>query len=125
MADKDQPQIPNAPANGGFFSWFLNMRQFNPLLRAARRQSEFFAVPFTQGLVASLLLVRENQRSYFLIQNNHATATMYVGFGYIPTSVTGLKILAGGYYEPIQVPTNEVYIISDTAGANGVALYAK
>lgn len=125
MADKDQPQIPGAPANGGFFSWFLNMRQFNPLLRAARRQSEFFQVPFTQGATPSLLLVRENQRSYFFIQNTHATATLYIGFGFAPTTVTGVKVLAGGYYEPIQVPTNEIYIVSDAAGCTGIALYAK
>ncbi len=124
MADKDQQQIA-IRQDSGFFSWFMNMRQFNPLLRAARRQSEFFQVPFTQDTIADLLLVRENQRSYFFIQNNHATAIMYIGFGFIPTSTTGIKLPPGGFYEPIQVPTNEIYLLSDTAGANGVILYAK
>jgi hypothetical protein len=125
MADKDQNQIASPAGQGGFYSFFINMRQFNPLLRAMRRQSEFFQVPFTQGLVSSLILLRENQRSYFIIQNTHATANIYVGFGFMPTPVTGLKIIPGGNYEPIQVPTNEVYIVSDTAGATGVAIYAR
>lgn len=124
MADKDQNQI-DQPPSGGFFAWFLNMRQFNPLLRAARRQSEFFQVPFTQDTSVDLFLNRENQRSYFLLQNTHALGTMYIGFGFMPTSVTGLKLPPGAVYEPIQVPTNEIYIVSDTAGTTGICLYAK
>lgn len=124
MADKDQNQI-DVTRSAGFFAWFLNMRQFNPLLRAARRQSEFFQVPFTQDTIGDLLLNRENQRSYFLLQNTHSLGTMYIGFGFMPTAVTGLKLPPGAVYEPIQVPSNEIYIISDTADTTGICIYAK
>jgi hypothetical protein len=65
-------------------------------------------------------------RKYLLIQNNDTAGIIYVAFGAVATSLNGVKILPGGYYElNTTVPNNSVNIIgSIAANANCVLVEA-
>ncbi|MBT9174234.1 MAG: hypothetical protein DDT21_02646 [Syntrophomonadaceae bacterium] len=87
-------------------------------LKAIRRQGHFQTIPFT--VTTTPLLVRQSElRTYFLIQNT-GTNPLYIGFDTIPTIITGLAIVAGGFGEPIQVPSNDIWIVSVGTGTTGV-----
>lgn len=61
------------------------------------------------------LLAANPGRQYLLIQNQHATASIYLKFGAAATTA-GIKIPPGGNYEPSPaVPTQEIFAIGDTA----------
>lgn len=58
-------------------------------------------------------------RKYLVIQNNNATATLYVGVTSSMTASTGIKIVAGaGYvFDRGSCPSNEIWLRTDTANA--------
>ncbi len=92
-------------------------------LAAIKRQSKFIMLPFS-GTTLSVLLRPEEDRSYFLIQNTSASGVLYVSFGNGANPASSIQIAAGGYYEPYQVPQNDVYISSSVNGVTGVMAYA-
>lgn len=74
---------------------------------------------------ASTTLVAANAtRSYLLIQNNHASADVYVRLdGAAATLTTGVKIPAGGSYELVGfVPTGAVTAIGSVASNTSVVV---
>lgn len=86
---------------------------------------------FTQANVAvaavtGLLLNANAARRYLLIQNNHATATVYVTLdGTAATTAKGLKIPAGGSYEIGgfgYMPIDQINVIGSAANANVVVV---
>lgn len=62
------------------------------------------------------VLPAANDRQYLLIQNNHASAIVYVRFGAAATAPTSLRINPGGYWEwDSNVPINSVNVLGDIA----------
>ncbi len=92
--------------------------QADPRYRAMQRKADFVQLFFNYASGFKLVLPR-GERTYFLIQNLHPTFVMYVGFDIAPnqSATLGLQILGnGGFYEPFEVPQNDVYISGTGAG---------
>jgi len=100
-----------------------NFTQQDDTIKAIRRQSSFIQTPFEVGLTAIKLRDYE-ERTYFLLQNTDTVNSLYIGFGILPTSLTGLIIPPGGYYEPYQVPTNEIYVLGSGANTSGMLMFS-
>lgn len=82
-------------------------------------------VPTAPGVAnaSGVLLAANASRSYLLIQNNHATGNIWLGFGVAAVANVGVKIAAGGYYEPAgKVPINAINAIGDVAANALVAV---
>jgi len=58
-------------------------------------------------------LAHDPNRRYLLIQNNHATGKIWINFDNDANSLSGVPIIAGGYYEPLRVPINSVHIAAE------------
>jgi hypothetical protein len=84
------------------------------LLYAMQRKAMFNTTPFNYTTTAVLLRPQED-RGYFFIQNNSLAQTLVVGIGQQPTLTTGVVIPPGGFYEPFQVPQNEIWILGTGA----------
>lgn len=71
------------------------------------------------GLVAANLA-----RQYLLIQNNHASASLFLGFGAGPALLTGgLRVVPGGFAEFSScVPTSAIHAIGDIASNTAVVV---
>lgn len=67
--------------------------------------------------VSAQMVAANLQRQYLLIQNNHASASLFLGFGAGPALLAGgVKIVPGGSYEFAScVPTAAVHAIADAA----------
>lgn len=85
--------------------------RFLSTLFAIQRKANFtqLSLPVT---TATQLILPASSRLYLIIQNLDAAANMFVGFGFRPDGVNGigLKIIPGGFYEPYQVPQNDIFI---------------
>lgn len=104
----------------GEFDW---LAAFAMLLDHIDHKVFFLTQPFVQGVAVTVIRPQEDRR-YLFIQNNHATNTLFVGFGFAPSAVNSLTIGPGGFYEPLWVPQNEIQFASNLAGTNGTILYA-
>lgn len=92
--------------------------------KVVARQSSFSSTSFVASNVAAIQIRPQEDRGYFLVQNN-SNADIYLGIGYAPSASTGLVLPAGAVYEPFQVPQNEMFIFGSNAGPqNGICLYA-
>lgn len=76
--------------------------------------------PTTQGAVDAQLFAANASRKGIAIQNQDASADLYVriGGGAATASSASLKIAAGGYWEPRVAPTGEVRAISSSGTIN-------
>jgi hypothetical protein len=93
------------------------------MMRAMRRQSNFHHVEFPFTTTAQLILPATT-RTYFMVQNISAASLLYVGFGIQPAAGSGVLIEAvNGWFEPFQVPQNDIWIVGNGAGTAQV-LYA-
>lgn len=96
---------------------------WNDLLQAVRRRSIFNQQAFLFDTNVRRLRPYE-ERGYLIIQNVDPAASLYIGFGITPTATAGINLApGGGYYEPIQVPQNEIYVVG-TATGNGIIITA-
>lgn len=84
-----------------------------------RKNSPFINRGFVAQLKSKQAVIGNSLRNYLLIQNNSAS-TIYVAFGNTATVFNGVKITAGGYYEPYKTPTNSINIIAAVADSNVV-----
>jgi hypothetical protein len=93
-------------------------------LSSIQRKANFVQMSAAFTTVAQLILPAAD-RTYFLIQNLDAASNLFVGFGFRPdgTLGVGLKIVPGGFYEPFQVPQNDIFISGSGTG-NAVLLFA-
>lgn len=97
---------------------------FEVLLDAINRRAHFTLVPFTATTAAlggPLRLRPEEPRRYCLIQNTSANQ-LFVGFQSPPTPANGLLIGAGGFFEPLWVPQDEIWLLGGAAGTTGMAV---
>ena len=94
------------------------------LLYAMQGKAKFVQQIYAYTTAPQLILPEAN-RTYFFIQNLDAAANLLVGFGVVPEGVAGkgVKIIAGGFYEPFRVPQNDIYI-AGSAGGFAVVLFA-
>lgn len=72
---------------------------------------------------APIKLQDQTFRKFFLIQNNSAAGTLFIGFGWQPNAGNGLTLPAGVGYEPFSYPVNEIWIASDGPVVSGLMLY--
>lgn len=131
--DKQQPNIPATvrreepiPHTGG-----LSEEEMSRVIRAVYRQGRMKDIPFLAvNTGAQLLLPAQDFRSYIFIQNQSAGDQIIVRFGQAPSfgpGVQGLGVVIPpnfGFYEPILVPLDEVWIIGGAASVPGILLYA-
>lgn len=125
MLAKEKPAIGTG-FSGSPEEWFAFWRAYmeSALLRLEKRVN-FVPQPFSVGAGNPVGSIRpEEHRSYLLIQNTHATQILYIGFGYVPNAGNGLVLGPGGFYEPLWVPQNEIWIVGSGAGTTGLLLYA-
>lgn len=101
----------------------INQAFADAVLRGLERQARFVPINFAAG-IASNLLHSQQKRRYLFIQNTSAAGILYLGFGYAPTATTGLIIQPGGFYEPFQVPDNDIFVLGSAASVTGVMLFA-
>ena len=101
----------NRGGGGGVDQNFLNR-----LMNAVQRRANFNQIPFIYTTTVIRLRAME-ERSYFFIQNTDPAQSLFLAFGTTPSSTTGVVIAAnGGFYEPFQVPQNEIYIVGSGTG---------
>lgn len=65
-----------------------------------------YAVTTTGKLVAGFNL----NRGYLLIQNHDTSKNIYVTFGSNKVTRHSVKVVPGGYYEPVIAPISDVYV---------------
>lgn len=114
----DNGQTPNASGDSSQVTSNPGGRQAGSAsLYALQRKANFtqLILPYT---LATVLVLPATSRIYLLIQNLDAAANMFLGFGFKPDGAggLGLKIIPGGYYEPFQVPQNDVFIAGSGVG---------
>lgn len=103
--------------------------QFQQLLAAVWRQSELFMLPFVVGAVPLRLRPAE-KRTYLFLQNQSLLNNMALGFNEPPGPVAsvptaGVVIPANfGFYEPLNCPQGEVWIVAAAANTPGILVYA-
>ena len=68
----------------------------------------------TVGIAASIILNQNSSRRQYIVQNLGAQP-IYLGFGSIPTTLTGFQIPSNGVFAD-DVFTGVLYAISGTAG---------
>lgn len=108
---------------GGGTSGGISPDYLEKVLTALQRRSNFNQQQFAFGLNVLRLRPYE-ERAYLFLQNVDPAATLFVGFGTTPSTTSGVNIFPnGGFYEPFQVPQNEIYIIGSAAGT-GVIITA-
>lgn len=66
-------------------------------------------VSFSATTTSTLALAKDNARKYLLIQNTGANDIL-VKFDSAHSASEGIKIIAGGNYEPLIAPTSAIYI---------------
>lgn len=71
---------------------------------------------------ATLIDAANAARGALLIQNNHASGNIFVGFTAGVTVTTGIKVVPGGYMELSVVPTGAIYAIGDIASNTAVVI---
>lgn len=115
---------PGAAFNPGGDDDMSDLEKYQELMmRAMRRQSNFnqFEATYT---TAPQLILPASSRTYFMIQNVAAANLLYVGFGDQSAAGRGILIEAvNGFYEPFQVPQNDVWIAGNGTGLCNI-LYA-
>ncbi len=81
------------------------------------QRAKFATNVFTADPASSKAVLNANvERNYLLIQNNGGS-DVFVNFG-SKASLTGIKIVSGGNYEPTVVPVDSVYLTSNTGFTN-------
>lgn len=113
------PGVSEAQGKGsglpGWVRWLAGVllpNMFGPVMLSNR--------PFVIGPDSIELSGENKNRRYLLIQNNSAS-DFYVSFGVESSANRSIIIKAnGGYYEPIRVPTNAIYINAASSGAAGI-----
>lgn len=64
------------------------------------------------------------KRRYFLLQNK-GNLPVYVAFDDNQTSDQGIKVAAGGNWEPSKAPTNRIYLKTASGTSQVVVIYGQ
>lgn len=92
--------------------------------KSAAPQSSAFDNSAKAVTNASAQLIAENiNRQYLLVQNNDASAVVYLAFGKAATVADGVRVVPGGFYELSgTVPTQAVHAIGSAANNPNVVV---
>ena len=122
FAPSDLPPgyVPGGVNNAPYVQ--LDPLQWRQLLSDIQGMYNFQQIGFGVNTTGALVRYAE-KRNYLLIQNTGITV-LYVGFGSLPTAANGLQIPAGGNYEPLKVPQNDIFLASQSGTATGVIILA-
>lgn len=104
---------------------------FSTLLRTLWKKAKVLTQPFVATNAGPIqLLPEQSDRCYFFIQNQSGVNQIVVNFG-APAGATGLIPVNGvviqplpGFYEPIAIPSNEVWVSASAANTPGIIVYA-
>lgn len=127
MRDQAQQETPVTEVPVSFVE--LWHEQFNEMIRALRNRGDLQQIPFTAQVQAAKLREGET-RDYVFIQNQDGANQLIVGFGNPPgiagtVPVNGLIIPPNlGFYEPLVVPQNDIWVIASAANTPGLLLIA-
>lgn len=118
-------RIPTIQTPGGPVIDWLSLLQalYDELLYHVDHKANFVQQPLTITTVATTVRPEEPRR-YLLIQNNDTADNLLIGFGQGPTTVNGVLLLPGQFYEPITIPQNEIILAAATNTVNGTLVYA-
>lgn len=120
------PAFANIPQLvGGGVDWLALIQAiYDEMLKHIDDKVNIVMQPFNIGAVAVSIRPEESRR-YLFIVNNSAANNLFIGFGQPPTgAVTDFFIPAGGFYEPLKVPQNEIFFLGAGANTRGQILYA-
>jgi hypothetical protein len=79
----------------------------------------------TTGNNTPILTRPSNKRIFLLIENTHATQSLFVGFGIVPGSTIGITIAPGGNLMlDNTLPQNDVYLAGSGAATTGKLTYS-
>lgn len=128
-----RPSGPVVPQlDGGVAPVQLTLEQLTELLRAIWRKGELIVQPFLASNVGNPVQIRPAEsRSYVMVQNQSGANQIFVNFGRPPGVAGGTPIDAFilganlGFYEPICVPQNEIYVSAAAAATPGVLVWAR
>lgn len=84
-------------------------------MQALRRQSDFHQLVLGYD-TPQVLILPATPRTYLLIQNLDPAADLYLGFDFQPAINKGLRLIPGAFYEPFQVPQNDIWAAGSAAG---------
>ncbi len=134
VALRSAPEAPqNHPALSqpapGSSPVVLSREQFDALTHAPNRTMPMQTRPFAVTTTPALILDNQPTRGYLFVQNQDAASNIVVGFGQAPsvsgTVANGLIIPPNlGYYEPLAVPTDELWIMSTAGTVAGFVLFS-
>ncbi len=95
------------------------MNSFKPWRRRLR---------FKQVLIGTdpiELLPVDETRTYFMFVNTSAANVIWLGFDFAPAAGNGLPIgINNGSYEPLIIPSNQIFAIAGGAATPGIVIYA-
>jgi hypothetical protein len=89
---------------------------------APTKSATFVNTPATVTNVSASMMAANTNRKYLLIQNNDASGVIYINFGAASTIANGIKIEAGGAFEPAAISTQEIFAIGSIASNSNVLL---
>lgn len=109
---------------GDYRQFWIPKRQPSKEEKITKGQRNFVTL-FIDYTTSALQLLPAEIRSYFILQNLDAAASIYIGFGFVPevASKRGILIPSEQAYEPLMVPQNEIWIVGSAAG-KAVLIYS-
>lgn len=117
-------RIPLASGGVGVDWLALAEMLYNELLQHIDDKVSIVQVPFNIG-AAPVVIRPAEPRRYFFILNTSAANNLFLAFDAAPTgAVNDFVIPAGGAFEPLKVPQNEIQILGAGANTRGMILYA-
>lgn len=129
-----RPHGPSpVPAHLPTVKAFLSDDQFERLLRSIWREVDVLMLPFVATNAAGgaiQLLPQHTRRSYLFIQNQSGAAQLICNFGSPPGAIGTIPangIIIGafpGFYEPIAVPRNELWVAASAPATPGLLIYS-
>lgn len=109
---------------GPVVDWLAMLQAlYDELLYHVDHKAMFVQQPLTITTVPTTVRPEEPRR-YLLIQNNDTADNLLIGFGQGPTTVNGVLLLPGQFYEPLTIPQNEIILAAATNTVNGTLVYA-
>lgn len=91
------------------------------------RFGDFSHIGFSVGTAGSQVPVLsrpDGKRTFLLIQNTHATQSLFVGFGVQPSAAIGITLVAGGnMLLDAAVAQDDVFLAGSGAGTTGLITY--
>lgn len=104
---------------------YLPVEQITALISAFWRKAKLLPQPFVVGINNPLLVRAAEDRYYFFLINYDPLNTLTVNFGKAPAGVNdGIKLQPNGFYEPLAIPQQDIWLLGGAAGVVGELVVA-